>query len=106
MSGKKLIQVAEKKLAKTGFLPTQNRRYDYYCTLKAAGEIGATYKLNCFKRKNGITFFMMFSSPKQALSAGFDCNSYSGKYNFYSCTTIDEIDYVLGHLINRYWETD
>ena len=104
MALNKLRRFTDKKLAEVGFVKNEDRRYDYYCSLDKAGEIGLTFKFNCFKRKNGITFFMMFSDQQKAIKAGFDCNPHSGKYNFYSCNTVDEIDYVLGHLIDHYWE--
>ena len=37
---------------------------------------------------------MMFSGPDKARKEGFDCNKFSGKFNFYQLKNKEQIDNV------------
>lgn len=91
-----LEKVIRDHLERLGFVKTQNKRYDYYRQDPKAGELGLTYDIDKGRDNRTImaTIFMMFSDPKRAKEAGYDCNPYSGKYNYHVLIEISQIDAV------------
>lgn len=84
-----LLQYAIQELKALGFTKVENRRYDYYKETDV-GELCLTPVSD----SNGLCLFGMFDDPKRA-STKFDCNPYSGKYNYLFLKTKFEISNAL-----------
>lgn len=98
MTSQKLIGFARQQLDKLGFIYTPDNWYEYKHPSSKAGLAFVSCKLACRGRQNRLTIFMRFDKPAKAISAGFDCNEHTGKYNFLFLTTKHEIKYALEHI--------
>lgn len=89
VDGVALLQYAKNELKALGFTEVENRRYDYYKETDV-GELCLTPIIE----DAGLSLFGMFDDPKRA-STKFNCNPYSGKYNFLHLKTKFEISNAL-----------
>lgn len=88
-----LRQYAKNELKALGFTESVNTKehhgYDYYKQTDV-GELCLTPVSD----SNGLSLFAMFDDPKRA-STKFNCNPYSGKYNYLFLKTKFEISNAL-----------
>lgn len=94
----KMEKIITDCLERCNFQTVENKMYDYYKILSRAGKLNLFFTLNKTKGQNTVSIFMAFDEPEKARIAGFDCNDYSGKFNFHILRTEREIDYVFGLL--------
>lgn len=91
----------DKELKQSGFKAVEGRRYQYYIELPNSGELGLTFRVEPpgkFVRKTYANIFCMFSDPQKAIKAGYNCNQFSGKYNFICLDEIHIIEAVFSNL--------
>ena len=99
MTSSKLIDFTRKELGRLGYIRTSEEWYEYKHLNSRAGIVFVSCKLALIG-KNKLSMFMRFDNPEDALLAGFQCNEYTGKYNFLFNTTKNEITYVLEHILS------
>lgn len=94
-----LVAFTKTKLLNIGFLKFDSMRYDYYGGTKG-GEIGISIwgHIDIKRFPPHIDIMMSFSDPDKARLAGFNCNPFSGKYNFHCVESCEQIENIINGL--------
>ncbi|MCK9492607.1 MAG: hypothetical protein M0Q24_11030 [Sulfurimonas sp.] len=78
-----------------GFIKKQGPIWYDYEKQTRAGVLNLTVRDNTESKSAGIDLFMRFDSPDRARAAGFDCNPFSGKYNYCGISAKESIESIL-----------
>ena len=77
---------------------TPEKFYNYTGYIPKIGVINISCRCIILGKENKLHIFMSFENPEKAIAAGFECNPYSGKYNFLGITTQQRIREVFNHV--------
>ena len=91
----KLARFAITTAELAGFTKKQGPVWYDYEKQTAAGPLNLTVRDNTESKTAGIDLFMRFDAPEKARAAGFDCNPFSGKYNYCGIESIESIESIL-----------